>query len=80
MNERFNFCPGCGTDLRTPDHTSHRTLGIEIDGAYDGVLFWECPDCEYSWHRWPEGTRQHEAARDYVTGDQAGPTSYKEPD
>ncbi len=32
-----------------------RLIGIEIPGVYDGVLFWQCPDCGAQWHRWPKG-------------------------
>lgn len=28
-----------------------REIGIEIFGIYDGVLFWQCPDCGWAWHR-----------------------------
>jgi hypothetical protein len=28
-----------------------RLIGVEIRGAYDGVLYWECPDCHKQWHR-----------------------------
>lgn len=33
-----------------------RLIGVEISGVYDGVLFWQCPDCGGRWHRWPEGS------------------------
>jgi hypothetical protein len=32
-----------------------RVIGIEVSHLYDGVLFWQCPDCDFRWHRWPEG-------------------------
>lgn len=31
-----------------------RIIGIEIQGAYDGVLFWQCPDCGKAWQRWDD--------------------------
>lgn len=31
-----------------------RTIGVEVRGVYDGVLYWACPDCGGTWHRWPE--------------------------
>lgn len=43
-----------------------RTIGVEVQGVYDGMLFYQCPDCGGRWHRWPVGTRQHAAAIRYV--------------
>jgi Zn-finger nucleic acid-binding protein len=43
-----------------------RTIGVEFPGVYDGILFWQCPDCGGRWHRWEEGTRQYQAAARYV--------------
>jgi hypothetical protein len=59
----YNNCPHCGADLFgevIPEHIRpagcghryHRGLGIEIRGVYDGVLFYACPDCHGTWHRW----------------------------
>lgn len=28
-----------------------RKMGVELRGVYDGVLFWVCPDCDFSWVR-----------------------------
>jgi hypothetical protein len=28
-----------------------RLIGIEVRGVYDGVLLWECPDCQKRWRR-----------------------------
>ena len=54
-------CPGCGADLRekpAPNGGFYvRTIGVEVRGVYDGVLFWQCPDCDHRWHRFPEGDR-----------------------
>jgi hypothetical protein len=43
-------CPRCHTNL-TGDRGHSRVLGIEVWGVYDGVLYWQCPDCEWSWPR-----------------------------
>ena len=73
-----DVCPHCGSDQRgeeIPEQSrsfyggkthSSRTLGIEVSGLYDGILFWACPDCGGRWHRWPAGTRQHDQAQQYV--------------
>ncbi len=31
-----------------------RVIGIEIQGKYDGISFWRCPDCGAEWNRWTE--------------------------
>jgi hypothetical protein len=31
--------------------TFNKLIGIEIQGEYDGVLYWKCPDCESYWGR-----------------------------
>lgn len=64
-----DICPHCATDLQgdaipqeyidkgwygTNTHYS-RKIGVEIRGVYDGVLFWQCPDCGGRWHRFSEG-------------------------
>lgn len=50
------FCPWCAADLlvRLSDGcVGSRVIGTEISRVYDGVLYWVCPDCLGSWHRWP---------------------------
>ncbi len=57
-------CPFCKCDLRGepilkknrrfyPPGATHysRLLGIEIQGGFDGVSYWECPDCLRVWDR-----------------------------
>lgn len=34
-----------------PWPTWGRHMGIEVQGAYDGVLIWRCRDCEHMWPR-----------------------------
>ena len=76
MNEH-GYCPKCGADLDggdIPADIAHhysgkkwgRALGIEVRGAYDGVLIWQCPDCEGHWPRFPEGHRLHLTAQDII--------------
>src|SRR4051794_24279323 len=62
-------CPHCGADLRgnpipqeyidggyyAPEATHYnRKVGVEVPSVYDGILYWECPDCGGTWHRWRE--------------------------
>ena len=58
-------CPFCKADLRGESipkdlrkmyaygstHYS-RLIGIEIPELYDGVSYYECPDCHVRWDRW----------------------------
>lgn len=34
-----------------PDARFSRLVGIQVRGVYDGVLYWECPDCHQRWNR-----------------------------
>lgn len=45
-------------------HQFHDTL--EIQGVYDGALFYVCAECSALRHRWPEGTSQHRRAADVI--------------
>jgi hypothetical protein len=76
MKERH--CPHCAADLYgevIPGHADEngneqryrRALGIEIPGVYDGTLFYACPDCHETWHRWTSlyAPRLWEAAERY---------------
>ena len=59
-------CPHCGADLRgdpipqeyidagyyAPGTTHYRrNIGVEVPGIYDGILYWQCPDCLLAWVR-----------------------------
>jgi|GEM_PF-6382920 len=35
--------------------------------VYDGVLFWECPDCGGKWHRFTVASREHHWAKMHMT-------------
>ncbi len=43
-----------------------RIIGIEIRGVYDGVAYWECPDCDVRWHRWSPGSGYYERIESWV--------------
>lgn len=56
-------CPHCNADLRGEPHpecrrhsggSTHysRAVAVEIRGVYDGALFFACPLCYGTWHRW----------------------------
>lgn len=53
-------CPHCGVSLLgglIPDDIKEhysgtywkREIGIEIPEIYDGIYYWECPDCKGQW-------------------------------
>lgn len=44
----------------------YSTVGVEIPGVYDGVLFWQCPDCGGCWHRFPPEDWRNEKAKKYL--------------
>ena len=73
-------CPNCEADLRGEpipaeltgsgfyakgEHYS-RVVGVEVRGVYDGVLYWQCPDCGHKWHRWPVGDYRRDRAAMYL--------------
>jgi hypothetical protein len=61
--KEHNFCPHCGVSLRgkeIPEESREfyggathfrREIGIQIQGVYDGVVLWKCPDCSKTWDR-----------------------------
>jgi hypothetical protein len=39
----------------TAPHTcADHQIGVNIQGVYDGVLFWHCAVCGTDWHRFTE--------------------------
>jgi hypothetical protein len=64
MKDMGRYCPLCKSDwqgVEIPiehrenyaEGTTHfsRLIGIEIQGGYDGVSYWKCPDCGATWNR-----------------------------
>lgn len=60
----MNNCPSCNTsligapipeDIREHYSGTHwrREIGIEVQGFYDGVSYWRCPDCLHTWKAMP---------------------------
>ena len=39
---------------------------MEVSEIYDGILYWFCPECKGTWHRWPEGSTMYNKARAYL--------------
>ncbi len=44
------------------DRFYRREIGVQVSGVYDGVLYWMCPDCGHTWHRFAEGTALYNRA------------------
>ena len=66
-----DVCPLCGADFAYGETGQYsRRIGVEIPGVYDGVLFWQCPDCGGRWHRFPESHYLHERATRFITTEQ----------
>lgn len=40
---------------KAKDGEEHALVGVEVQGVYDGVLFWQCEVDGELIHRWPEG-------------------------
>jgi len=36
----------------SPPYKYFRVVGIEVPGGYDGISYWQCPDCNTVWDRW----------------------------
>ena len=49
-----------------------RIVGVEVQGVYDGALYWTCRDCGARWHRWGEGHPLRATAEPYVSGPATG--------
>lgn len=77
----MDTCPHCKANLQgdpipqqyidagyygTSTHYS-RKIGVEVRGVYDGVLYWQCPDCGGVWHRWSKGSHQRKLAEPFIT-------------
>lgn len=66
-------CPLCAADLShvpRPDGSGNYSLviGVQVPGVDPEVLFWRCPSCGGTWHRWPEGHPLYRKAVPYVSG------------
>lgn len=46
-------CPKCNADFsyEVDGKTYSRRIGVEVQGLYDGVAYWKCPDCGHNWQR-----------------------------
>lgn len=49
-----------------------REIGIEVMGAYDGILYYRCPDCGGLWNRWPKSHYLYKTAEREMKKDRRG--------
>ena len=60
-------CPGCGEPFGS------NWMGHEIDGVYDGVLYWSCTVCGIAWSRdWSGYGKRAVIAQGYVDAHNTG--------
>lgn len=38
----------------SPPYHFSNLVGIEVRGKYDGVSYWQCPECKSTWDRWTD--------------------------
>lgn len=78
MPYRYDACPHCGVSLLgdpVPETEQpwfgnthyRRDQHMVVKAIYDGVLYFQCPDCGGAWHRWYEGTKYYEQAQPHIT-------------
>lgn len=72
QNGTLQFCPRCAADLSywvafkdEPPRQYYKTVGVEIRGKYDGVLYWAHWGC-HAWQRWPESHLLHSVAQPII--------------
>ena len=41
-----------GCTPEAPRHFGKNVVGIEVQGMYDGISFWECQSCKGTFDRW----------------------------
>lgn len=52
-------CPFCHSDMQYEPGNDQglvgsRLIGMEIQGVYDGMLYWICPDCDVAYQRFSD--------------------------
>ena len=65
-NLRHYYPIGTPTEELRPKFYS-RIIGVNHSGVYDGVLYWMCPDCGGTWHRFSPGDWRYDRAEQYIT-------------
>lgn len=67
INRMIPDCPECGS--------AEEICGVQVQGVYDGVLFWECMVHGLKFHRWPEGNPYRARADRYFADHGIKPVS-----
>lgn len=48
-----------------------RIIGVEVQGTYDGVLYWQCPFCDGKWPRFGKESNLYQKALDVIARERA---------
>lgn len=60
-------CPkGCDNDYIVDDKVYSKIVGVQINGVYDGIAYWFCPQCAAKWQRFDHG-RVHDWVKENVS-------------
>jgi hypothetical protein len=51
-------CPSCG------NADPELIAGIQLQGVYDGVCYWQCIPCGAHWHRFGPGDRRRSVVQE----------------
>lgn len=62
-------CPHCGLDLST-----HHAIGVRVSEIYEGILYWQCPECGGLWHRWDMTSVLRYKAERHIRGEKQRPS------
>jgi hypothetical protein len=71
VKEKQEHCQYCNFQLsytHNGNHYSHAVM-VEVRGVYDGGLYFMCPNCRGTWHRWPVGHPLHDKAAAEMNAD-----------
>ena len=75
MNSNEEHCGACNKNLQGEEipeeqqslyratHFSNK-IGIEDPSLYDGVLWWRCPFCGYTWSRFSDERNQPKVTKE----------------
>ena len=50
------------------DQRWRNEIGVEVSEVYDGTLYYQCPQCSGTWHRWSPESGFQEKAEQYIHG------------
>lgn len=51
MNDDYEPCEHAAPDENGVAPNRQHVWGVEIQGVYDGILYWDCATCDVQWPR-----------------------------